>query len=135
MRLNPYISFHRNAREAMTYYQSVLGGDLVIDTFATFDGMVADPSDKDLVMHSQLTTSDGIVLMGADTPSEMPYTAPAGVSMSVSSDDESRIAALFSAFAADGTVTLPFDTQVWGAKFGMVTDRFGIGWMFAVIDN
>ena len=63
--LNPYLSFKNEAREAMTFYQSVFGGDLTIDTFGQYEGMVQDPAENDLVMHAQLETPDGFMLMGA----------------------------------------------------------------------
>lgn len=130
--LNPYISFQTEAREAMTFYQSVFGGELSIDTFAGFEGMMQDPAEQDLVMHAQLTTPDGFVLMAADTPSGMTYTKPAGISVSVSGDDESSLQAYWDALSADGTVVMPFDVPPWGGRFGMLTDRFGIDWMLAL---
>ncbi|QKJ18473.1 VOC family protein [Microbacterium hominis] len=130
--LNPYLSFRTEARDAMTFYQSVFGGDLEIDTFEGFEGMVDDPAEKTLVMHAQLTTPDGFVIMGADTPSSMPYAKPAGISVSVSGDDEEQLTGFWNALADGGTVAMPFDTPPWGGKFGMLTDRFGIDWMVAV---
>ena len=59
--LNPYLSFRSNAREAIEFYQSVFGGDVQISTFGEYEGMVQDPSEKELVMHSQLTSPDGFV--------------------------------------------------------------------------
>ena len=129
--LNPYLSFHRNAREAMEFYRSVLGGDLQISTFADFPDMVPDPAERDLVMHAQLTTDDGLVLMASDTPSVMPYTAPAGISVSYSGDDLDELRRVWDALSADGAVGMPFAEAPWGAWFGMVTDRFGIDWMVA----
>ena len=73
--LNPYLSFKNDARSAMEFYQSVFGGDLDISTFGSFEGMVEDPSENDLVMHAQLTTPDGFILMASDTPSRMEYVA------------------------------------------------------------
>jgi len=130
--LNPYLSFRTEAREAMTFYQSVFGGDLDISTFGQFEGMVQDPSESDLVMHAQLTTPDGFVLMGADTPSGMPYEEPAGISVSVSGDDEAALQRWWDALADGGTVILPFDVPPWGGRFGMLSDRFGIDWMVAL---
>ena len=131
MNLNPYISFRDQAREALEFYQSVFGGELALDTFAQFD-MGQDPSENDLIMHGQLETPAGFVLMAADTPSTMPYTPAAGVAISVSGDDEAALQAYWDALAADGTVGMPFETPPWGGRFGMVTDRFGIDWMLAV---
>jgi len=131
MHLNPYISFRDQAREALEFYQSVFGGELALDTFAQFD-MGQDPSENDLIMHGQLETPAGFVLMAADTPSTMPYTPAAGVAISVSGDDEAALQAYWDALAADGTVGMPFETPPWGGRFGMVTDRFGIDWMLAL---
>jgi PhnB protein len=130
--LNPYLSFKNQAREAMTFYQSVFGGELEISTFGQFEGMVQDPAEADLVMHSQLTTPDGFVLMAADTPTGMTWQQPAGVSVSVSGDDEAPLQGFWDKLADGGTVTMPFDTPPWGGRFGMLTDRFGIDWMVAV---
>lgn len=131
MNLNPYISFRDQAREALEFYQSVFGGELALDTFAQFD-MGQDPSENDLIMHGQLETPAGFVLMAADTPSTMPYTPPAGVAISVSGDDEGALQGYWDALAAEGTVGMPFETPPWGGRFGMVTDRFGIDWMVAL---
>ena len=129
--LNPYLSFKNRAREAMTFYQSVFGGDLDISTFGQYEGMVQDPSENDLVMHSQLSTPDGFVLMGADTPSGVEYREPAGISVSVSGDDEAALQAYWNALSEGGTVVMPFEAPPWGGRFGMLTDRFGIDWMLA----
>ena len=131
MNLNPYISFRDQAREALEFYQSVFGGELALDTFAQFD-MGQDPSENDLIMHGQLETPAGFVLMAADTPSTMPYTPAAGVAISVSGDDEAALQAYWDALAAGGTVGMPFETPPWGGRLGMVTDRFGIDWMLAL---
>ena len=66
--LNPYISFQNDARAALEFYHSVFGGELTIDTFENYPDMVPDPAEKTLVMHGQLSSPDGFVLMAADTP-------------------------------------------------------------------
>jgi PhnB protein len=129
--LNPYISFRDTARQAMEHYQAVFGGELSVDTFESYD-MGQDPSENHLVMHAQLETPDGFVLMAADTPSGMPYREPAGMSVSVSGDDESALEKYWAGLAEGGTVLMPFDTPPWGGRFGMLTDRFGIDWMLAL---
>lgn len=126
--LNPYISFHTNAREALEFYHSVLGGELDISTFAGFD-MGQDAAENDLVMHGQLETPDGFTLMAADTPSSMPFVQPAGISVSISGDDEATIEGYWQGLAEGGTITAPFETPPWGGRYGMLTDRFGIDWM------
>jgi PhnB protein len=128
VRLNPYLSFQDNAREAMTFYQSVLGGELTVSTFADFQAS-PDPAEQQKVMHSQLETPDGLVLMGADTPDGMEYRPQTGVSVSLSGDDEARLRGYWERLSEGGTVTMPFEKAPWGATFGMCVDRFGTSWM------
>lgn len=129
--LSPYISFHQNAREAMQFYQSALGGDLTIDTFDAFPDMVPDEAERHLVMHARLTTPDGLLLMASDTPSVMPYKQPQGISVSYAGDDVDTVRAAWDALTVDGNITMPLDTPPWGGLFGMFTDKFGIDWMIA----
>jgi PhnB protein len=131
VRLNPYLSFREDAREAMTFYHSVFGGELTVSTFADFHAS-ADPTEQHKIMHSQLETPDGLVLMGADTPDGMEYRPQAGVSVSLSGDDEARLRGYWERLSEGGTVTMPFEKAPWGATFGMCVDRFGTSWMVNV---
>jgi PhnB protein len=128
VRLNPYLGFRDNAREAMTYYQSVLGGELTVSTFGEFQAS-DDPAEQDKVMHSQLETPDGLVLMASDTPAGMEHSSQAGISVSLSGDDEDRLRGYWERLSEGGTVTMPFEKAPWGATFGMCVDRFGTNWM------
>jgi PhnB protein len=84
-------------------------------------------------MHSQLETPDGLVLMGADTPDGMEYRPQAGVSVSLSGDDEARLRGYWERLSEGGTVTMPFEKAPWGDTFGMCVDRFGTSWMVNVV--
>jgi PhnB protein len=131
VRLNPYLRFRDNAREAMTFYNSVLGGALTASRFADYHAS-ADPTEQQKVMHSQLVTPDGLVLMGRDTPTGMEYRPQTGVSVSLSGDDEARLRGYWERLSEGGTVAMPFEKAPWGATFGMCVDRFGTGWMVNV---
>jgi PhnB protein len=128
VRLNPYLSFRNDAREAMTFYQSVLGGELTISTYAEFHAS-EDPAEQDKVMHAQLEAADGLVLMGADTPNAMEYRPQAGVSVSLSGDDEAKLRGYWDRLSEGSTVVMPFEKAPWGDTFGMCVDRFGTNWM------
>ncbi|MEQ6899116.1 VOC family protein [Microbacterium sp. KR10-403] len=132
--LNAYISFRGNAREAMNFYRDVLGGTLDVLTFGDFPQMPHDPADDGLIMHSYLRTDDGLVLMASDTPSSMDYAAPAGVSLALNgaAEDDAALRRCWDALADGGTVTMPLDAAMWGGTFGMLTDRFGIAWLFSI---
>ena len=127
-RLNPYLSFRENAREAMEFYKSVFGGELTVNTFGDFNA-AHDPAEQDKVMHSQLEAPNGIVLMGADTPSDMEFQEGSNGSISLSGDDEQELRGYYDGLAAGGTVTMPLDKAPWGDFFGMCTDRFGVNWL------
>jgi len=127
--LNPYLSFRTEARQAMEFYQSVLGGELEINVFGEFPDMVQDPSQADLVMHAQLTTEDGLVLMASDSPDGMPYEPPQGFSVSLSGNSEATTRAVWDKLADGASITMPLDTPPWGGTFGMLVDRFGVPWM------
>lgn len=129
--LNPYLSFRDNAREAMEFYQSALGGELDVMTFENFE-MGHDPAENHLVMHAQLTTPDGFVLMGSDTPSTMEYVAPAGMSISISGEDEAKFQGFWDRLADGGAVIMPLSQPEWGGLFGMLVDRFGVSWMMSI---
>ena len=128
LRLNPYLNYKDTAREAMTFYQSVLGGELTISTFGDFHAS-EDPAEQDKVMHAQLETPDGFVLMAADTPNAMEHRPQAGVSVSLSGDDEAKLRGYFEGLSAGGTVIMPFEKAPWGDTFGMCVDRFGTSWL------
>ncbi len=127
-RLNPYLSFRDNAREAMEFYQSVFGGDLAISTFGEFgptDGVAADG-----VMHAQLDTPSGYTLMASDTPEAMgDVTSGNTIAVSLSGDDVDELSGYFAKLSEGGTVTMPLAQQMWGDHFGIVIDRFGNSWM------
>jgi PhnB protein len=127
-RLNPYISFKDNARAAMEFYQSVFGGELTINTFSEFGGE-KDAPEADLIMHGQLESDSGFTLMGADTPPGMEYNPGSNMAVSLSGDDGDELRGYWDKLTDGGMVTVPLEKQMWGDEFGMVVDRFGIGWM------
>jgi PhnB protein len=128
IRLNPYLHFDTSARAALEFYQSVLGGTLQIMTFGDM-GSAGPVPPPEGVMHGQLETEDGLVLMASDGDPERPTEAGGQVSVSISGDDSERIAGWFTALAEGGVVDVPFEKQMWGDHFGQVTDRFGIRWL------
>jgi PhnB protein len=129
-RLNPYLSFQGNAREAMEFYREVLGGELSLMTYAE-GGMTENPADADKIMHGQLETESGYTLMGADTPSGVPARPASGVQISLSGDasSDAELSGYFERIAEKGTVVEPLVTAPWGDKFGMVTDPYDVLWM------
>ena len=127
-RLNPYLSFRDNAREALEFYRGVFGGELTTSTFKEFN-VSQDPSEADKIMHGMLVTAGGMVLMGADTPNGMQFTEGGNVSVSLSGDDEGEMRGYWDGLSEGGTELMPLAGAPWGDQFGMLKDRFGIAWL------
>lgn len=129
-RLNPYLNFGGNARQAMEFYRSVFGGTLNLNTFADY-GAQGTP-DGDRIMHAMLETDAGYTIMAADVTSEMEYHGLGGCSLSLSGDDADALRGYWEKLSASGTVTMPLQKQVWGDEFGMCVDQFGVPWLVNV---
>ncbi|HSX32451.1 MAG TPA: VOC family protein [Candidatus Saccharimonadales bacterium] len=129
-RLNPYLSFGGNAREAMEFYKSVFGGELTVSTFGETDPNCPDDI-KDQVMHAQLESEDLIVLMASDPAPGGSGAGPNG-SLSLSGDNEAQLTEFFTKLSDGGKVVEPLRKQVWGDTFGMCTDKYGVFWMINI---
>jgi len=127
-RLTPYLSFRDNAREAMDFYQSVFGGELTRSTFGEFQ-VSEDPAETDKIMHSQLESPSGLVLMASDTPNRIDLVAGSNFTVSLSGDDEAELRGYWDKLAEGGTVSMPLEKAPWGDSFGQLIDRFGVGWL------
>lgn len=127
-KLNAYLSFKDNARQAMEFYQTVFGGKVVMQTFKEFNASQY-PGEGDKIMHAELESSNGIDFMAADTPNGMDYRPGANISLSLSGDNQAELMGYFQKLSAGGKVTMPLEKAPWGDSFGMLTDKFGINWM------
>ncbi|MBM7170886.1 VOC family protein [Streptomyces sp. G44] len=125
-RLNPYISFAGEARQAMEFYKEVFGGILVLHTYAEFGQKDTPMAEK--IMHGMLETPGGFTLMGADTPSD-DHRPGNNISVSLSGDDDAELRGYWEKLSVGASVTVPLEKQMWGDVFGMCTDRHGITWM------
>jgi PhnB protein len=125
-RLNPYLNFNGNARQALEFYSGVFGGNLTLSRFADFGG---SGPDADKIMHGQLETEAGYTIMAADTPTGMEFHPVAGFSVSLSGDDTDLLHGYWEKLSASGTTTMALQKQAWGDEFGMCIDGFGVSWL------
>jgi PhnB protein len=130
-RLNPYLNFNGDTRQAMEFYVGVFGGNLTMTTYAEMGA--TDPADADRVMHALLETDAGYTLMAADIPRDMLFQPMAGCSVSISGDDADALRGYWEKLSAGGTVAMPMQEQAWGDEFGMCVDQFGVSWMIDVV--
>lgn len=134
VKINSYINFDGNARQAMEFYQTVFGGELFADTFSSYasEEMPVVEIDRDKIMHAFLKGDNGIELMAADIPTGSPVPKDSKVWLTVNGDDEQLLRGYWNKLIEAGEIMMPLEKAPWGDTFGMLTDRFGINWMIDI---
>ena len=125
--LSPYLTFDGKTAEAMKFYQSVLGGELRMQTFEE-SAVPTTPEDKDKIVHADLK-NDSLSFMASVGNKEHPVHMGDNISMSIAGTDEAMLTKYFNELSAGGKVDMPLAKQFWGDIFGELTDKFGIHWM------
>jgi PhnB protein len=129
MRLNPYLKFNGNAEEALAFYRDAIGGELQLMRFAGTPAEDSVPPEwTNKVLHGALVSPAGII-MATDSTTDRASNAGDNFSIAIQTKSETDALAAFSKLAQGGSVTIPFQNMFWNAKFGMLVDKFGIGWM------
>ena len=124
-----YLNFDGNCREAMKFYQRCLGGELSIMPFSEAPGDFPKEA-KDRVMHARVTKDGTALLMASDTMPGSNFVQGTNFSISIDCQSAEETDRLFNAFSENGKITMPLQDAFWGARFGMLRDKFGINWMF-----
>ena len=125
--INMYLTFDGNCREAMTFYAEALGAKVDLMTFADMPN--CPPGSSERVMHARLAKGEGI-LMASDTMPGMPFTMGNNSSISIDCSSAAEVDEFTASLGAGGKVTMPPQDTFWGAYFAMLTDEFGLQWMF-----
>lgn len=126
--LNPYINFSGKCREALDFYKECFHGEVpTLSTFADAPGET-DEKYKQNVMHSEFR-AEGVFFMATDGMPGREAAVGDNISLTLDFADEGEQARVFEALSRGGKVMQPLEDTFWGAKFGMLVDRFGIQWM------
>lgn len=128
--LYPFIRFNDNkCTEGMNFYKSVFGGELEVMTVKDSPMAKEMPADKqNNVMHSILK-NDKMTFVGMDMMRDKAVIGD-NVGMSVVCDSEEQLNEFFSKLSAGGEVFMKPELQFWGGYFGVLTDKYGVEWMF-----
>ena len=129
MKLNPYLSFDGNCREAFQFYEKCLGGKITFMQTIGESPMAAQspPATHGRVMHTTLQVGEQ-VLQGADAPIGQ-FTQPAGFCVAVHFTQADEGERVFNALSDGAMVQMPYQSTFWAKGFGMLIDRFGIPWI------
>ena len=132
MKLNPYLNFEGNAKEALTFYQSVFGGEL------TFLSMSESPDadklpehERDYALHVSIPIGDEQMIMASDCLKSRGDQLTKGNNnyISVAPDSREEAKRIFDALSQGGDVEMTLQDMFWGDYFGSFTDKFGVCWM------
>ena len=130
MQVTPYFTFDGNCEEALNFYAQAFHGQ--IKNLSRFEGSPAEEmtSQKHRVLHAQFVAKK-ICFMASDSGDES-WKASGGnmMHLSVDFDDPGELEKTFKALSEGATISMPLQDTFWGARFGMLTDRYGINWMF-----
>jgi PhnB protein len=123
----PYLNFDGTTREVMTFYHECLGGTLDVQTFRE-SGMPSPPEAADRVVHARITSGSAVV-MASDIMPGMPFRQGNNFAMIVECDSASEQDSFIAGLSKGGKITMEAQNTFWGARFAMLTDRYGINWM------
>ena len=128
--IKPYISFKGNCEEAMNFYKEKLGAE-VLFMGRYGDSPMAGKGPDDAIMHCSIKIGDSVI-MACDNVFEdsNPTTVGNNISLALGTNDIAHAEKTFDAMSDGATICMPMQETFWAERFGMLTDKFGINWMF-----
>jgi PhnB protein len=132
--IEPYLFFNGRCEEAVKFYQKALGAELQMtmrykESPEPPPPGMTPPNWGDKIMHASMKIGSTVV-MASDGFGE--GTKFEGFSLSISVNTESEAKKIFTALGEGGQVKMPLTKTFWSPCFGMLEDKFGIGWMVSV---
>ncbi|MGA8324384.1 MAG: VOC family protein [Xanthobacteraceae bacterium] len=132
MQVQPYLFFDGRADEALEFYKKAVGATpkMLMRFKDAPDQAMISPGSADKIMHAAVEIGDTTVLMsdGRCTGN----TNFQGFALAFSARDEAEADKVFGALGEGGQVTMPLAKTFFSPRFGMLTDKFGVGWMVII---
>ena len=129
VRLEPYIFFQGNCKEAMEFYTGIFGGELFMQTYG--EVKMGDESQKDHIMHAKL--EGDVVILASDTAEASAKAAK--ISLTLDGADEEKLRKYFDGLSEGGDVRSPLKKEFWGDTFGSLVDKYGVDWMVNITEQ
>lgn len=130
-----HLNFRGDAHAALTFYQSVFGGEVALVTYKDA-GNVQDPTEADQVMWGQVAADSGFRVMAYDVPSHMPWNQGENAFfVSLRGETTEEVTAYWDKLSDGASVLQPLAPAQWAPLYGMLKDRFGITWVVDVVSE
>ncbi len=127
--INSYLTFSGNCREAMTFYQNCLGGELTLQTIGESPLAGKMPAQmKECILHSTLTKG-ALTLMASDMVPDAGLKKGNAVSLVLNCSSEEEVRTCYKKLSKGGSADHPLENTFWGALFGDLTDKYGNHWL------
>jgi PhnB protein len=128
--MGPYVNFQGQARAAMEFYQTVLGGTLDLMTLDN-QGASKPAGPGDHITHARLH-ADGTTIIASDGHPDYPARLGDAMGIALGGSDKGRLTMIFNGLADGGKIKMPLSRQPGGADQGWLTDKFGINWIISI---
>ncbi|MBH8597659.1 MULTISPECIES: VOC family protein [unclassified Thermoactinomyces] len=127
-KINPYLYLRGNSEEAMYFYRDVFGGEIVtLRRYGDVPDIPCAEEDRDKILHGHLKVADQAIYF-SDAIGNQSVNFGNQVSLTLELTEADVIEKVYNALAEGGEVLMPLQDTFWGAKYGKLTDRFGINW-------
>jgi PhnB protein len=127
-KLNVYLTFTGDCEEALNFYKDCFGGEIISKMTYRESPIPAPEGYKDKLIHAEFR-SDEVYLMACDAMPDMDIEYGNNITLSIGLNNVAEQQNVFNKLTQGGEVTMPLQETFWGARFGMLRDKFGIGWM------
>ena len=132
MEIQPYLSFEGRCDEAIDFYKKAIGAkvEMLMRFKEAPDQSMISPGNADKVMHAALRAGDAKLLMSDGRCTGGPNFH--GIALALSASTEADAERIFNALAEGGKINMPLTKTFFSPSFGMLSDKFGVGWMVLV---
>lgn len=125
----PYLNFNGAAAEALDFYSKALNGEVVYKQTFGESPMESSEEQKNKIMHASFQAGD-LHFFVSDSMQGQSVTSGTNLSLSLNFNDADEMNKTFAALSEGGKITMELQDTFWGARFGMLQDKYGFNWMF-----
>ena len=129
MKLEIYLHFNGEAEKALEFYRECFGGEVTYKQTYGESKQEVPAEWKNRLIHSNFKFGDNMMMISDSGPQHVVQPG-SNVTLSIGADNVQEMEKVFNKLAEGGKINMPLQDTFWNARFGMLTDKFGVNWMF-----